>query len=73
MTIGEKLKIKREAANMSQKTLADKIGVNSAMIISNWELNKSTPDTDKLIKICILIRDNIQEETKNIRRREWNS
>ena len=42
MTIGEKLKIKREAANMSQKTLADKIGVNSAMIISNWELNKST-------------------------------
>lgn len=55
MTLGDKIRYKREQANISQTTLAREIGVNSSMVVSNWELNKSTPDTEKLIKICITL------------------
>lgn len=55
MTLGEKIKLQREARDISQQELADAICVNSSMVISNWELNKSKPDTEKMIQICIVL------------------
>ncbi len=61
MTLGEKIKYKREINCISQQALADKIGVNSPQVISNWELDKSAPDTDKFLKICIALNTPLTE------------
>lgn len=48
--IGSKLKELRAAKKMSQKDLANHLNV-TPQTISKWELNKSYPDLDTLVKI----------------------
>lgn len=50
MNIGEKIQQLRKANNLSQEQLAAQLEV-SRQAISKWELNESTPDTDKIIQI----------------------
>ena len=52
MTLGEKIKARREEVGISQADLASTIGVNSSMVLSNWEKDKSKPDTEKMLLIC---------------------
>ena len=52
MTLGEKIKARREELEISQGRLADAIGVNSAKVISNWEKDINKPDIEKLSKLC---------------------
>lgn len=50
MKIGEKIQQLRKAKNLSQEQLAVQLEV-SRQAVSRWELNESTPDTDKIILI----------------------
>lgn len=50
MNIGEKIQQLRKANNLSQEQLAVQLEV-SRQAVSKWELNESTPDTDKIIQI----------------------
>ena len=43
MTIGEKISHLRAAYNMSQETLAEKLGV-SRQTVAKWESGESVPD-----------------------------
>ena len=52
MNIGEKISELRSAQNMSQQTLAALVGVNSAKVISNYEVGKNRPDYETLIAMC---------------------
>lgn len=47
----ERLKDLREEKNLSQKSLAEKIGV-SFSIICYWETNKSEPTAPNLVKLA---------------------
>lgn len=51
MTIGEKISHLRAAYNMSQETLAEKLGV-SRQSISKWEMDQVLPQLDKIIQLC---------------------
>lgn len=48
MAIGEKIQLLRKMNKLSQEQLAEKLDV-SRQAISKWELNESTPDTEKII------------------------
>ncbi len=50
MNIGEKIQQLRKSQNLSQEQLAVQLEV-SRQAVSKWELNESTPDTDKIILI----------------------
>lgn len=47
----ETLKMLRNAAHLSQKALADRLFV-SQQTVAKWELDKSTPNPEMLIKIA---------------------
>ena len=49
--IGVRIRKFREANNMTQKQLADKIGVTGSRV-SNWEQGVHRPDVDILANIC---------------------
>lgn len=49
--IGLRIRKFREANNMTQKQLADKIGVTGSRV-SNWEQGVHRPDVDILANIC---------------------
>lgn len=51
MTFGEKLTKARKEKGMTQKELAEKIGISDAMIVQ-YEKNLNYPRIDKLKKIC---------------------
>lgn len=51
MNLGENLKRARKAAGMTQKELAERLGVYQKDI-SRWEQNKLTPNAITLAKIC---------------------
>ncbi len=53
MTIGEKITHLRNASNMSQETLADKLSV-SRQAVSKWEMDQTLPQIDKVLLICEL-------------------
>lgn len=50
-TIGQRIKNFRESIGLSQKDLANMIGVRSSRL-SNWEQGLNRPDVDTLILIC---------------------
>lgn len=52
MTLGDKIRNKREEKGLSQGELAALVDVNSPTIISNWENGKNKPDVDKVSKLC---------------------
>jgi len=49
MSIGSRLKRARKGANVSQRDLADRVGL-SAMMISKYENDKSVPNSEMLIR-----------------------
>ncbi|HDM71002.1 MAG TPA: LexA family transcriptional regulator [Thermotogales bacterium] len=48
---GKRLRLLRERNNMSQRELAEKLGL-STMAISNYELGKREPDVDTIMKLA---------------------
>lgn len=52
--IGKRISIYRKKKCMSQKQLADKIGVSNSRV-SNWEQGLNRPDVDLLSSICIAL------------------
>lgn len=48
--IGERIKEIRKYKGLTQKKLADELGV-SAQVVSNWEREYSYPDNDDLLKL----------------------
>ncbi len=53
MTIGEKIYNLRNANNISQEQLAEKLSV-SRQSVSKWEVNQALPQIDKIMIICKL-------------------
>ena len=49
--IGNRIRQYRESRNLTQKQLADQIGVTNSRI-SNWEQGVNRPDVDILADIC---------------------
>jgi transcriptional regulator with XRE-family HTH domain len=54
MSFGEKIRKKRNEKNMTQQTVAEKIGV-SRQAISNWERDVKKPELQKLIELLNLL------------------
>lgn len=52
--IGKRIRKYREDRNLSQKALADKIGVSNSRI-SNWEKGINRPDADILADLCVAL------------------
>lgn len=49
--LGEKIKAARKAAGMTQKQLAEKVGVGNTTV-SNWEKDMNRPDVDQIELLC---------------------
>ncbi len=60
MTIGEKITHLRNAANMSQETLADQLDV-SRQSVSKWEMDQAQPQIDKVLQLCRLFNVSADE------------
>ena len=52
MSLGERIRMARDAKGIKQSELAALIDVKSAGVISNWEKYINKPDADKIIKLC---------------------
>lgn len=52
--IGNRIRKYREELGLSQKELADKIGVSNSRV-SNWEQGINRPDADMLAEICMAL------------------
>lgn len=52
MSLGERIRMARDAKGIKQSELAALIDVKSAGVISNWEKDINKPDADKIIKLC---------------------
>ena len=52
--IGNSIRKYRELNGMTQKQLAEKLGISSARL-SNWELGTNRPDVDMLAKLCTIL------------------
>lgn len=52
--IGTRIRKYREEQNISQKQLAEKIGVSNSRV-SNWEQGINRPDADMIADICLAL------------------
>ena len=52
--IGSRIRKYREENNLSQKQLAEKIGVSNSRV-SNWDQGLNRPDADILAAICVAL------------------
>lgn len=59
-TMGEFIKVTRKAKGMTQKELADRIGV-SDKTISKWETGNGVPDTQILTSLCNTLNISVNE------------
>ena len=53
-SIGSRIRYYREELGLSQKELAEKIGVSNGRV-SNWEQGLNRPDADLLANICLAL------------------
>lgn len=51
---GDKIRDARKAAGLTQRQLADRLGVSNTSI-SNWEKGLSRPDADMIQKLCCIL------------------
>ena len=51
MTLGEKIQKLRQERNLTQKELADKLGITTG-IIAVWESDETTPSVDNRFPYC---------------------
>lgn len=58
MTLGEKLKIARKQAGLSQEQLSEKLGV-SRSAVAKWETDNGIPDVDNLKTLSRLLNVSI--------------
>lgn len=63
MTFGERLLSYRNAVNLSQEKLAEKVGV-TRQTVSKWETNQSVPDFDKILPLCEVLGRTTEELIK---------
>ncbi len=52
--IGSRIRKFRKARNLSQKELAERIGVSNGRV-SNWEQGLNRPDADMIVDICMAL------------------
>lgn len=52
--IGNRIRKYREENNMTQKQLAERIGVSNSRV-SNWEQGLNRPDADILAAVCVAL------------------
>lgn len=52
--IGNRIRKYREECNMTQKQLAERIGVSNSRV-SNWEQGLNRPDADILAAVCVAL------------------
>ena len=52
--IGNRIRKHREECNMTQKQLAERIGVSNSRV-SNWEQGLNRPDADILAAVCVAL------------------
>lgn len=52
--IGNSIRKYRELNGMTQKQLAEKLGISNARL-SNWEIGTNRPDVDMLAKLCTIL------------------
>lgn len=52
--IGNRIRKYREECNMTQKQLAERIGVSNSRV-SNWEQGLTRPDADILAAVCVAL------------------
>ena len=62
MTLGEKLKYYRTAAELKQSEIAAKIGV-SQNAVSSWETNRTEPNLSQLALLCKILDCSMSELT----------
>lgn len=55
MDFGEKLRLARKSAGMTQKELAAAVGAKHNSV-SNWEKGQNHPDTDTIRRLCTALR-----------------
>ena len=53
--IAEKIKLLRENAGLSQKSLADKLGITRSSV-NAWELGISVPSTQYIVELATLFK-----------------
>ncbi len=53
MTIGKTIYHLRKKKNLTQKQLADLLGI-TYQAVSNWELDKNNPDLDQIKRMTII-------------------
>ncbi|MCD8040464.1 MAG: helix-turn-helix domain-containing protein [Clostridia bacterium] len=53
INMGSKIKSLRKESGLSQTELAQKLNT-SQDTVSLWELNRSCPDAENIVKLCIL-------------------
>ncbi len=53
--IGKRIRYYREQAGLSQKQLAQAIGVSNSRV-SNWEQGTNRPDADILATLCVTLK-----------------
>lgn len=63
MKLGEKLKLARERAKLTQQNVADQLHVTRAAI-SNWETNRSKPDIELLTQLSQLYGQSLDAWTQ---------
>ena len=59
MTVGERIRLVRQSRDMTQKDLADKLGI-SHVGVNQWENNKRKPKYDTLLSISKALDCNVQ-------------
>ena len=52
MSIGSRIRAAREAKELTQSQLAEKVGNIKSSVISMWENDNSRPDLDRLSRLC---------------------
>ena len=52
--IGNSIRKYRELNGLTQKQLAEKLGISGARL-SNWEIGANRPDVDMLAKLCTIL------------------
>ena len=66
MTFGEKLKVIRRQAGMSQEKLAEKLGV-SRQAITKCETNAGIPDIENIMAVSTLFHVSIDDLLSNVK------
>lgn len=64
MTIGEKIRYRRNELGMTQQTVADQLHI-TRQTISNWENDKSTPDLQTIINLSDIYQISLDDLLKN--------